>query len=157
MQKITPCLWFDSNAEEAMNFYLSIFKDSKFLSITRYGDLGLGPKGSVLTARFTIHGQEFLVLNGGPKFTFSEAISFIIACETQQEIDEYWEKLSAGGEEQRCGWLKDRYGLSWQIVPSILYDLIQDSESEKSKRVSKAIYQMVKLDINTLKEAYAHG
>jgi len=154
VQKITPFLWFDNNAEEAMNFYVSIFKNSKVISVARYGDAGPGPKGSVMTANFHIDGQEFVALNGGPHFKFTEAISFVVNCETQQEVDEFWEKLSAGGEESRCGWLKDKYGLSWQIVPTILPRLLQDKDPAKAKRVMEAMLQMNKIDIKKLKQAY---
>jgi len=153
MQKITPFLWFDDKAEEAMNFYVSIFKNSKVLSVSRYGDAGPGPKGSVMTANFQLDGQEFIALNGGPLFTFTEAISFVVNCETQQEIDEYWQKLTDGGKEIECGWLKDRYGLSWQIVPRILPQLLK-KDPETSNRVMKALMQMKKLDIARLQEAY---
>jgi len=154
MQKITPFLWFDNNAEEAMNFYVSIFKNSKVLRVARYGDAGPGPKGTVMTANFQLDGQEFVALNGGPHFKFTEAISFVVNCETQQEVDEFWKKLSDGGEESRCGWLKDRYGLSWQIVPTILVELLQDKDPEKAKRVMEAMLQMNKIDIKKLKQAY---
>ncbi|MEI7555497.1 VOC family protein [Candidatus Chlorohelix sp.] len=154
MQKITPFLWFDNKAEEAMNFYTSIFKNSKVLSINRYGEEGPEPKGTVISATFQLNGQEFFALNGGPHYTFSPAISFFVNCETQQEVDELWEKLSEGGEKQRCGWLKDRYGLSWQIIPSVLGELLQDKDIEKSKRVLQAMLQMNKIDIQTLKQAY---
>ena len=155
MQKITPFLWFDGKAEEAMNFYTSIFKNSKTGSLTRYGEAGPGPKGAVMSATFQLDGQEFIALNGGPQFTFSPAISFFVACETQQEIDELWEKLSEGGEKQRCGWLKDKYGLSWQIIPSVLGGMLQDNDAEKSKRIMNAMLQMDKIDIERLKQAYA--
>lgn len=154
MPKITPFLWFDNNAEEAMNFYVSIFNNSKVLGVSRYGDAGPGPKGAVMTASFQLDGQEFLALNGGPQFKFTEAISFVVNCETQEEIDEYWNKLSAGGQEIQCGWLKDKFGLSWQIVPKVLGELMQDKDPEKAKRVMEAMLQMVKLDIKTLKHAY---
>jgi predicted 3-demethylubiquinone-9 3-methyltransferase (glyoxalase superfamily) len=154
MQKITPFLWFDNNAEEAMNFYISIFKNSKVVSVSRYGEEGPGPKGTVMTAIFQLNGQEFYALNGGPEFTFTEAISFFVNCETQQEVDDLWEKLSEGGEKSRCGWLKDKYGLSWQIVPTILGKLLQDKDAEKSRRVMNAMLQMDKLDIEKLKQAY---
>ena len=154
MQKIAPFLWFDGKAEEAMNFYISIFKNSKIVSVTRYGEGGPGPKGTVITATFQLDGQEFMALNGGPQFTFTEAISFFVNCETQQEVDELWEKLSEGGEKQRCGWLKDKYGLSWQVIPSILGEMLQDKDAEKSKRVMQAMLQMDKIDIKTLKQAY---
>ena len=158
MQKITPCLWFDSQAEEAANFYVSIFKNSKIGHITRYGEAGAKvsgrPKGSVMTVTFEIEGQEFVALNGGPHFTFSEAISLMVQCETQQDIDEMWEKLSQGGEEGPCGWLKDKYGLSWQIVSPEWNEMLRDKDVEKSERVMKAILQMTKPDIKTLKQAY---
>jgi predicted 3-demethylubiquinone-9 3-methyltransferase (glyoxalase superfamily) len=154
MQKITPFLWFDDKAEEAMNFYVSIFKNSKVASITRYGDAGPGPKGTVMVASFQLDGQEFLALNGGPQFAFSPAISFVVNCETQEEVDEFWEKLSEGGEKVQCGWLRDKYGLSWQIVPTILGKLLQDKDAAKSQRVMKAMLQMTKIDIAALKRAY---
>jgi predicted 3-demethylubiquinone-9 3-methyltransferase (glyoxalase superfamily) len=154
MQKITPFLWFDGNAEEAVNFYTSIFKDSKILSMSYYGDAGPGLKGSVMTASFLLNGLEFIALNGGPHFKFTEAISFSVNCETQSEIDELWSKLSAGGEEQMCGWLKDKFGLSWQIVPPILGKLMSDKDPQKSKRVMQAMMKMKKIDINKLKQAY---
>jgi predicted 3-demethylubiquinone-9 3-methyltransferase (glyoxalase superfamily) len=154
MQKITPFLWFDDQAEEAMNFYVSLFKNSKVVSITRYGDEGPGPKGTVMVASFQLDGQEFLALNGGPQFTFSPAVSFVVNCETQSEVDEFWEKLSQGGEKNQCGWLQDKYGLSWQVVPTILSKLLQDKDAEKSGRVMKAMLQMTKIDINGLKQAY---
>ena len=157
MQKITPFLWFDSNAEEAMNFYVSIFKNSKVLKVTRYGEAGPGPKGTVMTATFQLEGQQYVALNGGPQFTFTPAISFCVNCETQQEVDELWEKLSAGGEKGRCGWLKDKYGLSWQIVPSALGEMLHDKDPEKSKRVMQAMLQMSKIDIQKLKQAYDQG
>ena len=155
MQKITPFLWFDGKAEEAMNFYTSIFKNSKIGSIMRYGEAGPGPKGTVMSATFELDGQEFIALNGGPQFTFSPAISFFVTCETQQEVDELWEKLVAGGKPQQCGWLTDRYGLSWQIVHSVLGKMLQDKDAEKSNRVMKAMMEMVKLDIPGLERAYA--
>ena len=154
MQKITPFLWFNDNAEEAANFYVSIFKNSKVLSISRYGDTGPGPKGSVMVVNFKLDEQEFLALNGGPQFTFSPAISLVVNCETQKEVDEMWEKLSADGETQVCGWLKDKYGLSWQVVPSVLGKMLQDKDAEKAERVMKAMMQMEKLDIKRLKQAY---
>ncbi len=156
--KITPCLWFDNQAEEAVNFYVSIFKNSKVGRIACYGEAGAKvsgrPKGSVMTVTFEIEGQEFLALNGGPHFKFTEAISFIVNCETQKEIDEMWEKLSESGAKGRCGWLKDKYGLSWQIVPPVLGEMLQDKDAEKSERVMKAMLQMNKIDIKTLKQAY---
>jgi predicted 3-demethylubiquinone-9 3-methyltransferase (glyoxalase superfamily) len=154
MQKITPFLWFDGKAEEAIKFYTSIFKNSKVGSITRYGEEGPGPAGTVMTAEFQLNGQDFVALNGGPEFKFNEAISFFVNCETQEEIDELWEKLTEGGEESQCGWLKDKYGLSWQIVPPVLIEMLQDKDAEKSRRVMKAMLQMKKLDIQTLKQAY---
>lgn len=160
MRKITPCLWFDNQAEEAVNFYTSIFDTSKILNMTRYGESGAEvsgrPKGSVMTVLFQIKGQEFLALNGGPIFKFTEAISFIVNCETQEEVDRLWEKLSEGGDEkaQQCGWLKDKYGLSWQIVPTVLADMLQDRDAAKSERVMKAMLQMKKIDIKALTQAY---
>jgi predicted 3-demethylubiquinone-9 3-methyltransferase (glyoxalase superfamily) len=154
MQRITPFLWFDNNAEEAAQFYTSIFKDSKILSTVRYGEAGPGPKGTVMIVRLLLQGQEFIALNGGPLFKFTEAVSFVVNCETQQEVDEYWSKLTAGGKEVQCGWLKDKYGLSWQIVPTILGQLMQDKDPEKTKRVTQAMLQMVKIDIEGLKRAY---
>ncbi|MCZ7355560.1 MAG: VOC family protein [Candidatus Methanoperedens sp.] len=154
MQKITPFLWFDGKAEEAMKFYISIFKNSKIISVTRYGEEGPGPKGTVMTASFLIEGQEFVALNGGPQFTFSQAISFVVNCQTQEEVDKFWEKLSEGGEKQQCGWLKDKFGVSWQIVPVVLVEMLQDKDPEKSKRVMAAMLKMDKIDIKTLKQAY---
>ncbi len=158
MQKITPCLWFDDKAEEAAKFYASIFKNSKIKSITRYSEeaakVSGRPKGSVLTVAFRLAGQEFLALNGGPIFQFTEAVSFIANCETQAEVDRLWEELSKGGEKGQCGWLKDRYGLSWQIVPTVLTEMLQDKDASKSERVMSALLQMKKLDIKTLKQAY---
>jgi predicted 3-demethylubiquinone-9 3-methyltransferase (glyoxalase superfamily) len=154
MQKITPFLWFNDNAEEAMNFYISIFKNAKVLNVARYGEAGPGANGTVMTATFQLDGQEFVALNGGPHFKFTEAISFVVYCETQEEVDKFWEKLSEGGEKSRCGWLKDKYGLSWQIVPTVLAELYQDKDAEKTKRVMEAMLKMDKLDIKTLKQAY---
>ena len=157
MQKITPFLWFDNNAEEAANFYVSIFKNSRVLNVTRYGDAGPGPKGTVLTAQFELDGQKFIALNGGPQFKFTEAVSFVVNCETQEEIDYFWENLSAGGKKLECGWLKDKYGLSWQVVPTILGELMEGNE-ERSNRVMQAILQMQKIEIERLKRAYeGHG
>jgi predicted 3-demethylubiquinone-9 3-methyltransferase (glyoxalase superfamily) len=156
MQKINPFLWFDTQAEEAANFYVSIFKDSKLQTVSRYGDGGPGPKGSVMTVAFEIAGQKFIALNGGPLFKFTEAVSFVVNCETQDEVDYYWEKLSAdGGQEVQCGWLKDKYGLCWQIVPTVLWELVQDKDPAKSNRVMNALMQMKKLDIAGLKRAAA--
>lgn len=154
MQKITPFLWFNDNAEEAINFYTSIFKDSKILTVTRYGDAGPGPKGTILTASFQLNGQEFVALNGGPKFKFTEAVSFVVNCETQEEINDYWQKLSDGGSESMCGWLKDKFGLSWQVVPTSISKLLQASDPERSNRVMQALMQMRKIDIDILKQAY---
>ena len=157
MPKITPFLWFDHQAEEAMNFYVSIFKNSKAGTITRYGDAGPGPKGTVMSVTFELDGQQFMALNGGPVFHFTEAISLFVNCESQQEVDELWEKLSAGGQNSRCGWLKDKFGLSWQIIPSILSKLLYDKDPEKSARVRNAMLQMTKIDIEGLKRAYGQG
>jgi predicted 3-demethylubiquinone-9 3-methyltransferase (glyoxalase superfamily) len=154
MQKITPFLWFDDNAEEAVNFYVSVFKNSKIGKVARYGKAGPGPEGTVMTATFELEGQQFIALNAGPKFKFTEAISFVVNCETQKEVDEFWEKLSQGGEKGRCGWLKDKFGLSWQIVPTALGKMMSDSDPARSNRVMKAVLQMDKLDIAGLKRAY---
>lgn len=154
MQRITPFLWFDDKAEEAMNFYTSIFEDSQIVSVTQYGEAGPAAKGTVMSATFRLNGQEFIALNGGPRFTFTEAISLFVTCETQQEVDELWEKLSEGGETQQCGWLKDKYGLSWQIVPTVLGEMLKDADAEKSRRVMEAMLQMDKLDVQTLRQAY---
>lgn len=154
MQKITPFLWFNGKAEEAMNFYVSIFKNSKIDSVTRYEEAGPGPEGTVMSAIFQLEGQEFMALNGGPEFTFSPAISFFVNCKTQEEVDDLWEKLSDGGEKQRCGWLRDKYGVSWQIVPTVLGEMLQDKDADKSKRVMEAMLQMGKIDIKGLKQAY---
>jgi predicted 3-demethylubiquinone-9 3-methyltransferase (glyoxalase superfamily) len=154
LQKITPFLWFDDKAEEAANFYVSIFKNSKIGSIARYGDAGPGPKGSVMTVSFELEGQQFIALNGGPLYTFSPAISFFVDCKTQQEVDELWDKLTAGGGEVECGWLRDKYGLSWQIIPTALLELMQDKDPVKSQRVFKAMLQMTKIDIEGLQRAY---
>jgi len=154
MQKITPFLWFDNQAEEAANFYCSVFKNSKVGTVSRYGDSGPGPKGSVMTVAFELDGQHFTALNGGPIFKFTEAISLVVNCEDQEEIDYFWEKLSAdGGKEVECGWLKDKYGLCWQVVPKILGELIQSDDPKKSERVMKALMQMKKLDVAKLKQA----
>ena len=159
MQKITPCLWFDSNAEEAVNFYASVFKKSKIGKISRYGEEGYEihgkPAGTVLTVEFELNGQTFTALNGGPVFKFNEAISFQVSCKSQKEVDYYWEKLSEGGEKGQCGWLKDKNGVSWQIVPTVLGEMLQDKVTKKSERVMKALLQMKKLDIKKLKQAYA--
>jgi len=154
MQKITTFLWFNDNAEEAANFYTSIFKDSKITSIARYGDSGPGPKGSVMIVEFELNGQKFLALNGGPHFTFTEAISLMVNCENQKEVDELWEKLSAGGQKSQCGWVKDKYGLSWQITPIALMQMQKDKDPEKTRRVMEAMMKMSKIDIPTLERAY---
>ncbi len=154
MPRITPFLWFDDKAEEAANFYVSVFKNSKIGSIARYSDAGPGPKGSVMTVSFELEGQPFIALNGGPLYTFSPAISFFVDCKTQQEIDELWDKLTAGGGEVECGWLRDKYGLSWQIIPTALLELMQDKDPVKSQRVFKAMLQMTKIDIEGLQRAY---
>jgi len=154
MQKITPFLWFDDKAEDAMNFYISIFQNSKVLSVTRYGEAGPGQKGSVMSATFQLEGQEFYALNGGPHYSFTPAISLFVNCETQEEVDEYWAKLTEGGKEVRCGWLLDKFGLSWQIIPTALGQMLGDKDPAKASRVMNAMLQMVKIDINRLKEAY---
>ncbi len=154
MQKITPFLWFNDQAEEAMKFYVAIFRNSRIGSVSRYGDAGPGPKGTVMVATFELDGQPFMALNGGPQFTFTPAISFMVNCETQEEVDHYWDKLSEGGATQQCGWLQDKYGLSWQIVPTILGQLMQDKDPAKSQRVMQAMLQMKKLDIAGLQRAY---
>jgi predicted 3-demethylubiquinone-9 3-methyltransferase (glyoxalase superfamily) len=153
MQKITPFLWFDGNAEEAANFYISIFKNSKMGKISRYGDAGPGPKGSAMSVTFQIEGQEFFALNGGPQFKFTPAISFFVNCETQQEVDELWDKLSAGGRTDRCGWLQDKFGLSWQIIPTVLGQLLGDKDPQRAKRAMQAMLQMTKIDIKKLQQA----
>ena len=154
MQRITPFLWFDDQAEEAANFYVSIFGNSKIVTVARYGEGGPGPKGSVMTVVFRLDGQEFIALNGGPHFTFTEAVSFSVDCKTQEEVDELWEKLSAGGEKGPCGWLKDKYGVSWQIIPAALGQMLGDKDPQKSRNVLQAMLQMTKIDIATLRRAY---
>ena len=154
MQKITPFLWFDNNAEEAVNFYASVFKNARVGRVARYGEAGPGPKGSVMTAQFELAGQQFVALNGGPVYKITPAISFVVNCETQDEVDHYWSKLTAGGKEIQCGWLQDKFGVSWQIVPTILGQLLSDEDPEKSKRVMQAMLKMIKLDIDQLKRAY---
>jgi predicted 3-demethylubiquinone-9 3-methyltransferase (glyoxalase superfamily) len=154
MQKITPFLWFDGKAEEAANFYVSIFKNSKIENVVRYGEAGPGPKGTVMVVGFQLEGQKFTALNGGPVYTFSPAISFYVNCETQAEVDELWDKLSAGGKEIQCGWLTDRYGVSWQIIPNTLMELMQDKDPVKAQRVFQAMLKMVKIDIEGLKRAH---
>jgi predicted 3-demethylubiquinone-9 3-methyltransferase (glyoxalase superfamily) len=153
-QKITPFLWFDHHAEEAVGFYTSIFKDSKVGTVTRYGEAGPGPKGSVMTMAFELDGQGFVALNGGPQFQFTPAISFVINCESQEEVDHYWETLSAGGQEIQCGWLRDKYGVSWQVVPTALIDMLHDKDATRAQRVMKAMLQMKKIEIARLEEAY---
>jgi len=159
MQKITPFLWFDNQAEEAVNFYVAIFKDSRIRSIARYEEEAAKasgrPKGSVMTVAFELNGQEFIALNGGPLFKFTEAISFVVNCETQEEVDHFWKRLTAGGQEVQCGWLKDRFGVSWQIVPTVLDEMLQDKDPEKSRRVMAAMLKMKKINIEALKKAYS--
>jgi predicted 3-demethylubiquinone-9 3-methyltransferase (glyoxalase superfamily) len=154
MKQISPFLWFDNNAEEAAQFYVSVFKNSRILAVTRYGDAGPGPKGSVMVVSFQLEGQQFTALNGGPRFQFSEAFSFVVSCENQEEIDYYWNKLTSdGGQESACGWLKDKFGFSWQIVPTALGTLMSDKDPKKANRVMQALLQMKKLDIAALEEA----
>jgi predicted 3-demethylubiquinone-9 3-methyltransferase (glyoxalase superfamily) len=157
MTQITPFLWFDTQAEEAAKFYVSIFKNSKIGKISRYGQGGPGPAGSVMTVEFDLDGQRFIALNGGPHFKFNESISFSVDCKTQSEVDEFWKKLSAGGQEVQCGWVKDKYGLSWQVVPTFLGEMLNDPDPEKAKRVMAAMLKMKKIDIDELKKAYAHS
>ena len=154
MQKITPFLWFNDNAEEAINFYISIFKSSKILTVSRYGDAGPGPKGTLMTGSFQLEGQEFLALNGGPTFSFTPAISLMVNCETQEEVDDLWEKLSVEGEKSRCGWLKDKFGLSWQIIPIGLGRMMSDPDPVKSKNVMMAMMKIDKIDLAVLEQAY---
>jgi predicted 3-demethylubiquinone-9 3-methyltransferase (glyoxalase superfamily) len=155
MQKITPCLWFDNQAEEAARFYTSLFKNSKITHITRYSEAGPGVPGSVMVVNFQLDGHDFIALNGGPVFHFTEAISLSVDCQSQAEVDELWEKLTEGGEESQCGWLKDRYGLSWQIVPREFMELMSDPDPVKAKRVTEAMLQMKKLDVAKARQAYA--
>ena len=154
MQKIIPFLWFDTQAEEAMNFYISIFRNSKVLTVNRYGEAGPGPRGSVMAASFLLDGQEFVALNGGPVYHFTPAISFVVKCESQQEVDEYWDQLSAGGREDQCAWLQDKFGVSWQIVPRVLIELLNDPDPIKAQRVMAAMMKMKKIDIAALKRAH---
>jgi predicted 3-demethylubiquinone-9 3-methyltransferase (glyoxalase superfamily) len=154
MQRITPFLWYDKEAEAAAKFYCSIFNNSKILKTARYGDAGPGPKGSVMTIQFQLDGQEFIALNGGPQFKFTEAISLSIACKDQKEVDHFWNRLSEGGQQVQCGWLKDKYGLSWQVNPTVLGEMLSDKDPKKAKRVMEAMLQMKKIDIKRLKEAY---
>ena len=154
-QKITPCLWFDDQAEAAANLYISLFKNSRILNITRYGEAGPGPKGSVVTVVFELSGQKFIALNGGPYFKFTEAVSFSIDCKTQEEVDWFWEKLiSEGGEESQCGWLKDKFGLSWQVIPTVLGEMLSDPDPQKAERATEAMLKMRKIDIAALERAY---
>ena len=155
MQKITTFLWFNDKAEEAAKFYVSLFKNSKIDTVGRYGDAGPGPRGSVMTVNFTLDGQQFIALNGGPVFSFTPAISLLVNCETQEEVDRLWDKLLEGGKPDRCGWLKDRYGLSWQILPTALGKLMSDPDPQKSRRVMEAMLKMDKIDSRKLEEAYA--
>jgi predicted 3-demethylubiquinone-9 3-methyltransferase (glyoxalase superfamily) len=155
MQKITPCLWFDTEGEEAARFYTSVFPDSRIVDVSRYGEAGPRPAGTVMTVSFELDGQEFVALNGGPEFTFNEAISFQVSCETQEEVDAFWSALSEGGEEGPCGWLKDKYGVSWQIVPTALPRLLADPDREKSQRVMRAMLEMKKIEIDALERAAA--
>jgi predicted 3-demethylubiquinone-9 3-methyltransferase (glyoxalase superfamily) len=155
MSKMVPCLWFDHQAETAARFYVSIFKNSRILKTSYYGDAGPGPKGSVLTVTFRLNGQEFMALNGGPRFPFTEAVSFVVSCGTQHELDRFWERLSKGGQEAQCGWLKDQFGLSWQIVPKVLSRMMTDKDARRRERVMQAVVQMKKLEIAVLKRAYA--
>ena len=154
MQKVTPCLWFDTQGEEAANFYTSVFPNSKILNISRYGEAGPGPEGQALTVSFELDGQEFTALNGGPQFTFSEAISFQVSCDSQEEVDRFWDTLSQGGEEGQCGWLKDRFGVSWQIVPAAMGQLLGGPDQQRSQQAVTAMLQMKKLDIHELQDAY---
>jgi predicted 3-demethylubiquinone-9 3-methyltransferase (glyoxalase superfamily) len=154
MQKITPFLWYDGRAEEAANFYVSLFKNSNIGDIMRYSDAGPGPKGSVMSVNFQLEGQDFIALNGGPQFLFSPAISFFVTCQTQEEVDQLWEKLSEGGKKHNCGWIQDKFGVSWQIIPSALGTMLRDKDPKKAKKVMQAMLQMDKIDIKRLKEAY---
>jgi predicted 3-demethylubiquinone-9 3-methyltransferase (glyoxalase superfamily) len=157
MQKITPFLWFDHQAEQAADFYTSLLKNSRIVSVSRYGEGGPGPQGTAMTVNFELEGQEFIALNGGPEFTFSPAISFLVDCATQADVDRLWEKLTEGGEEVQCGWLKDKFGLSWQIVPSGLNDLLNGKDAEGSRRAMQAMLQMKKLDLEKMRQAYEQG
>jgi predicted 3-demethylubiquinone-9 3-methyltransferase (glyoxalase superfamily) len=154
MQKITPFLWFNDNAEEVVNFYVSIFRNSRIVSMSRYPEGTPGPAGKVMTATFQLEGQEFIALNGGPEFKFNEAISFFVNCETQEEVDRLWDKLSEGGEKGQCGWLKDKYGVSWQIVPTTLGQMLQDQDPQRSQNVMQAMLKMTKIDVETLRRVY---
>ena len=154
MQNIIPFLWFNGQAEEAMNFYTSIFKNSKVLSVARYGDAGPGPKGSVMTAQFEVEGHQFVALNGGPQYTFTPAVSFLVNCTTQDEVDHLWDRLSAGGQEMRCGWVTDKFGLTWQVIPTLLPELLAGRDPQKAQRVMQAMLQMKKIDIAALRRAH---
>jgi predicted 3-demethylubiquinone-9 3-methyltransferase (glyoxalase superfamily) len=154
MQKITPFLWFNNNVEEAVAFYTTVFSDAKVLNMVRYSKAGPGPEGAVMTAVFQLHGQTFIALNGGPQYQFTEAVSFVVNCESQDEVDHFWEKLSEGGEKGRCGWLKDQFGLSWQVVPTALPRLLGGQDPERTKRVMEAMMKMNKIEIPVLEEAY---
>jgi predicted 3-demethylubiquinone-9 3-methyltransferase (glyoxalase superfamily) len=154
MQKISPCLWFDGKAEQAAKFYMSVFKDSRILDVMYYNEAGPAPAGTVLTVTFELRGEEFIALNGGPMFNFTPAISFFVKCQTQEEVDDFWAKLSEGGQIQQCGWLTDKFGVSWQIVPTILGEMLQDKDKQKAKRVMEAMMKMKKLDIGALRQAY---
>lgn len=155
MQRITPFLWFDGTAEEAMNFYVEIFKNSKVGNVTRWGDVGPGPKGSVMSCTFQLDGQDFMALNGGPMYKFTPVISFFVSCDNQQEVDDLWKKLSVGGEESRCGWLKDKFGVSWQIIPRALFLLMHDKDARKAKRVMESLLTMDKINLEQLRQAHA--
>ena len=157
MQKITPFLWFDTNAEEAVNFYTAIFRNSKIVNVSRYGETGPGPAGAVMSLTFQLEGQDFIALNGGPHFTFSPAISLFVNCVSQEEVDALWEKLSAGGEAIQCGWLRDPFGVSWQIIPTALGEMLNDRDPEKAQRVMRAMLRMKKIEIAGLKQAYDHA
>jgi len=155
MQKVTPCLWFDTEGEDAATFYTSVFPNSRIVEVARYGSAGPRPEGTVMTVSFELDGQRFVALNGLPEFTFSEAISFQVSCKAQREVDEFWSKLSEGGDEGPCGWLKDKYGVSWQIIPTVLPELLGDSDPEKSQRVMRAMLKMKKIEIDALERAAA--
>lgn len=157
MNKIVPFLWFNGNAEEAMNFYASVFRNAKIGRVTRYGEGGPGPKGTVMSATFELEGQSFYALNGGPMYSFTPAISMFVNCETQEEVDHFWDKLSAGGEEQQCGWLRDKFGLSWQVIPTVLGQLLSDPDPKRSMRAMQAMLQMKKIDIRALQQAADHA
>lgn len=154
MTRITPMLWFDHQAEEAAQFYTSIFRNSRITGLSRYGDAGPGPKGSIMVVSFELDGQPFTALNGGPHFKFTEAVSFVVNCANQQEVDHYWDRLLEGGAPQQCGWLKDRFGLSWQVVPTAVIDMLSDPDTVKSQRAMQAVMQMIKIDIAQVRDAY---